>query len=326
MHSMPHPDFDDETIRRVDPGLFDHAVHDAFLWIVAGRLRNPPRIEQLGRPDDPDYFRLEMPAELADGDGWPWLSGSKIIEESGARDAAGARRLGRRRSLLRLHHLPTDRTVTFAAEHLTNARTASSAAQAARYLLPSPTSVAIIGTGRIAHHLAGAVDRLLQPEVLQATSRTAVRREAFAADLAGALRAELRLFADRADAVAGAEVVFAAVPADRPVLVPDELGAARVLVAVEGDPRVAMVAPELMATGPVVVDHLGQAEATGSWRAASLVTPARREGRPLTVADLATAPAIEGRPVVLLTGLAGLDLVAGLRLWQALAPAEAPRE
>ncbi len=107
-------------------------------------------------------------------------------------------------------------------------------------------------------------------------------------------------------------------PAAAPLLTADRVAGAEVVVAVEGDPRVRLFDPVLMAAGPVVVDEPTQARRSGSWPTDDRVAAALVDDRPATVAD-AAAGRLAGldRPVlVLLTGLAALDLAVGLAAWR----------
>ena len=317
------PNVPESQIGTVAPGLMDHAVRTAFESMAAGQLLNPPRIETLGRPGEPHYFRLEMPAMLLDERGHPLVESRKIIEESGAVDESGQRRLGARTARLELQHVPSGRSITLAAERITNHRTAAAAVWSLKWLLGDVERLAILGTGRIASEVATAADRLLRCGSIRAASRTPARCAAFLEGLPPALAARVTARADIDWALVGAEAVIAAVPAAEPLLTTERLAALRAAVAVEGDPRVSLLAPAVVADGPLVVDLVQQAEASGSLRGMDPIGYAMVAGRPATVADAAVgrlAGLAGSRPVVLLTGLAGLDLMVGWAIWRTLGP------
>lgn len=309
--------FTDEQLGRVPREVLWRAVDHVWRELAAGRMVNPPRTETVGRPGDPDFFRLEMPAELRGADG-VIAAGRKVIEEAGAVDQTGSRRLGQRTAQLVIEDRVTGRTATFAADHLTNVRTGAAAAWAARYLAGEVARVAVVGTGRVAREMALAADALLRPRELVATSRTAANRASFAEALAPLVRASLTATADLDHALRGAQVVLAAVPAPAPLLTAERVAGAQVVVAVEGDPRVRLFDPALMAAGPVVVDEPTQARRSGSWPADDRVATALVAGRPATVADAAAGrlPRLRRPVLVLLTGLAALDLAVGLAAWR----------
>ncbi len=295
------------------------AAHEALCALHAGLLDSPPRRETVGRPGDPDFFRLEMPAVLHDDAGSVLVRAVKVIEERGARDAAGARRLGERTAELRIEHLPSARRAILDAERLTNLRTAAAAVLAVRYLVPRPRSLALIGTGRVATEIALAAAALLQPASLRVTSRQPAHRAAFESRLRPHLGAVLTL-CEPATVLDGAEVAIAAVPAAEPVFTAANLAGVPVVVGVEGDPRVRLLASEVLATRPVLVDSLAQAARTGSLAAQAWRPVALPDGQPATLADYAAGAVTWDRSplAVVLTGLAALDLLVGWRAWQAL--------
>ncbi len=312
------------VIDALSPKLLDHAVRDAFLALAAGRLLNPPRTETVGRPGEPDFFRLTMPACLLDDTGTPWLEGCKLIEEHGARDESGQRQLGARTARLELRHLPSGQTLRLPADRLTDCRTAAAAVWSLRWLVGPVARLALIGTGRVASEVVLAAARLLDCRTIRAASRSAARCDEFAARLAGPFDGELAARPDIDWALDGAHAVIAAVPSPEPVLTASRVRLLRAVVAVEGDPRAVLLSPEVVAAGPLVVDQVGQAEASGSLQACGPPGYALIEGRPATVADAAAgrlADLADARPVVLLTGLAALDLMVGWAVWQAVADA-----
>ncbi len=199
--------FTDEQLGRVPREVLWRAVDHAWRELAAGRMVNPPRTETVGRLGDPDFFRLEMPAELRDADGVV-AAGRKVIEEASAVDQTGRRRLGQRTAHLVIADRVTGRTASFAADHLTNIRTGAAAAWAARYLAGEVPRVALLGTGRVAREMALAADALLRPRELVATSRDAAHRAAFAEALAPHLRASLTTTADLDHALRGAQVCW----------------------------------------------------------------------------------------------------------------------
>lgn len=302
------------------PNLIDHAVRNAFLALAAGQLLNPPRTETLGRPGDPDYFELVMPATLATPDGVPLVDGRKVIEESGSRDESGARRLGQRTARLELRHRPSGRRLLLPAERLTDRRTGAAAVWSLRWLLGEVPRLAVVGTGRVAAEVALAADRLLHCESIRAASRSAARCGEFAARLAPQVTGDLAARPDLDWALAGANAVIAAVPSPVPLMTASRLGSLQGAVAVEGDPRAVLLDHDVVAAGPLVVDHLAQAQASGSLRGAATVGYAMLDGRAATVADAAAGrlDLREARPVVLLTGLAAVDVMVGWAVWQAL--------
>jgi len=316
MYNVPQDGIDAQP-----PKLLDHAVRKAFESLAMGLVVNPPRQETLGREGDPDYFRLAMPATLLGDRGAPLVEAIKVIEEAGATDESGQRRLGERTARLELHHVPSGQRVVLPADALTDRRTAAAAVWSLRWLVGDLQRLAIIGTGRVAAEVALAADRLLSCEVIRAASRTAERCAAFESRLASKVSGELSAQPDVDWALDGAHAVIAAVPSPVPMLTAARIAPVRAAVAVEGDPRSVLLDADVVAAGPLVVDQVAQAAESGSLQRGGAVGYAMVDGRAATVADAAAgrlAHLRDSRPVVLLTGLAALDLMVGWAIWQAL--------
>lgn len=295
------------------------AVDQAYRMLGSGRIDNPPRTEAVGFGGDPEAFRLVLTARLLDSSGRAVLTGTKEIVELGGQDHGGARALGRRIATLTLRHEPTGEQVVLDADALTDQRTGAAAAWALQYLGVRPRRLAVIGTGRVAAQAARCAAELLQPEVIVATSRTAARREAFSARLRPELGDRLRVVETVDQALAGADAVIAAVPAAEPVLTTENTAGLAGIVAVEGDPRAVLLAPRLLLGKSLVADDPVQAARSGSLlgAAAAGVTPRWVElpDRVATLSDLALGRAA-GDGLVLLTGLAALDLILGAAVWR----------
>lgn len=263
-----------------------------------------------------------MPGRIDDPAGRPLLLGRKVIEEAGGRGPDGARILGRRSARLELRHVPTGLQTVLDADALTDFRTGAAAAWAAHYLAAHTAEAALLGTGRVARAAALACDHLLRPERIRAYSRTPERRAAFAEALRDRLRGRLELATSVPEAVRHSDLIIAAAPAADPLLTPELVAGADLVVAVEGDPRVALLAPELVRSGRLVPDDVAQAERSGSVAAvlARGEQPGwlRLTGRPATVADAAVGrlEAWRGAGVIVLsTGLAVVDLLVGAVVW-----------
>ncbi|MCC7493220.1 MAG: hypothetical protein IT204_12760 [Fimbriimonadaceae bacterium] len=310
----------DHNVRKALRRVVDAAVDEALRLIASGALRSLPRQQTLGRGDDADYFRLEMPALLAGPADQPWLEAVKVIEEAGDRDASGARRLGSRLAWLELWHRASGAAWRLEAADLTDARTGSAAVWAVRHLLGERVrSLALLGTGRVAAAVVQSAARLLPGVAVRVASRDPARCEAFARHWGAATGLALTAVAP-ADWVGEAVAAIAAVPAPTPCFDTTNTTTLAVAVAVEGDPRPHLVAPELLARGPVVVDSVEQAVASGSFRRAGAVAQALVDNRELLTADLAAGaePPLAQPVIVLQTGLAAVDLWVAWRLWQEL--------
>ena len=297
------------------------AVDRAFRLYGEGQLVNPPRVEVVEKREGMDYFRLEMPAT------WPGrYRARKIIEEYS--DVAQGR-LGQRRAFVRLEDLQRMRWVEIDANLLTDARTGAAGALGIRYLAGEQVpQVGILGTGRIARALAVAVDRLLTPEEIRVTSRSAANREKFIGEVGPLLDAALRPAGGLEECVSGSQAVLVAVPTRQPILGLELLDEQVCLAVMAGDSRTRQVEPAVLEQIGVVVDQLEQAQDSGEFRHAretgrcGRIALARdRVGEVLDIGDAACGrlDAAEPRPrLAYFTGLAVQDLCAAIMIYEAL--------
>ena len=292
-------------------GDFVRSCDEAFRLYGVGELINHPRELTLTQADGADVFRLSL-----SGCWTGILEGHKIIVE---RSDIRTGRLGDRTAAIELVLTDSEQTIHLDAETITNRRTGCAAALAARYLGPQNCrTVAIIGTGRVAESAALAVDLVIAPETIRATSRSREKRELFAEQIEASVEAELNMVETVEEAVFEAEVVVAAVPTPEPVLSNRMLRANAHLSVVAGDPRTVQLEKDILINRTVVVDHFDQTMASGEFVRYSESIPkvsfAEIEGKTATIGDAAL-----GRLEILktsgcvayFTGMAIQDLHAG---------------
>lgn len=293
------------------------ACRRAFELHGEGVIENPERVEEVKE----GYFRLEM---LAEWEGR--YRGRKVIEEW---SQVGSGRLGERRAVVELEDLRGGVRVVLDADHITDMRTGAAGALGVEYLARGPVRrVGILGTGRVAQVLARAVDELFGLERIQATSRSQKRREAFAAALGDQVEAELVMVESLAACAEGVDAVLTAVPTLRPILSGDMVGEIPVLVALGGDSRTRQLEQGVLEGFTVLVDHEGQAGASGEFKHAREIGCfddirfcRDGAGRVLTVDDAACgrlSTAVEWPRVVYLTGLAAQDLCAAAMVYEGM--------
>lgn len=286
----------DDALARYGTGRLVAAVGEVLTQLGTGAILNPPRTETLSPTG---LFRLEMPATLLDAAGRPWLTGAKILEEP----AGGHGRTAR----TELHDLRTGRRACLEANPLTDLRTGAAAVWALRWLHGEVGTLGLLGTGRVARWVARAAQQLLGITRLQVYSRSADKRERFAADVPDV---PVVLCESAEDACAGAAAVVAVAPVTQPLLTAARIPVGVTAVAIEGDPRVVLVDPALLLHRPLVVDREPQARASGSWLTL---------GADLAAVEIAQVAcgAVRVAPgaVVLFTGLAALDVALAARVW-----------
>ncbi|MEW6751048.1 MAG: hypothetical protein AB1505_08720 [Candidatus Latescibacterota bacterium] len=298
------------------------ACDRAFRLYGEGALVNPARREVLGPGEGAHRFHLEMHAE------WPGRYRVRKVIEEVSDVASGA--LGQRRALLTLQDLARLRQVSMEAGHITDMRTGAAAALGLRYLAGQPVRrVALLGAGRVGRAAGPALDSLFELEEIRLVSRRDVSARAYAHQIGPRLRARLRLAAGLADAVRGVDAIVTAVPTPSPILSLARVGEACVSV-VAGDPRTCQVEPEVLERLGVVVDHLEQARQSGDFLRAveegrcERVNLARaQDGRTLDMGDAACGRLPRGPQaprLAYLTGLAALDLMVAVGLYEALCP------
>jgi len=313
-----------DEVETLPPEEVAEIVDEALRALGRGDMRNLPREERVGTPDDPDYFRIELSAEWRDPAGGATWWCRRVIEESGARDASGRRALGHRTAQI---ELAKGRRVmaTLDADAITNLRAGAAAALGARYLMPErPVVLAVIGTGRIAREVVLIAPAVLPVDTIRVMSRQAAHREAFVDDVAPILPVWLESYATVEECVAGADVVVAAVPSEQPILrMADVSGAAHVSL-IAGDPRVVLADRALWETRACVPDESTQVERTGDvlrakhegW--ADRIRWATIDGRRATIADAALGRLDHLRgeqTMAVFTGMAALDLAMAHHMW-----------
>ena len=305
---------DDEISRMPIPAMVA-AVDGALRALGCGMIDNPPRSETVGRPDDPDFFQIDMQAAYL-GRGYRCR---KVIEEHGARDEAGNRLPGLRRTWIEFEDPVREARVTLDAEFITNVRTAIAALLGARYLLPEgrPVSLALIGTGRIAREVVRCAPNVIDVRWIRATSRNRERREAFASRMQEQVSVEIRAAESVSECVEDADVVIAAVPSSEPVLSFEECKGAGHISLVGGDPRVVLADRALWEQSAIVVDNPAQARKSGDLVRAfreqwfDSIRFARIGSDESTLADASLGrldERREERTMLLLTGIATFDL------------------
>ena len=252
---------DREVASYMTPEDFVNSCDEAFRLYEKGEMVNPPREESLLKEDGMEVFQLVLRAQ------WPGkYRGQKVIEE---RSDIKSGRLGHRMAKIELEDLSTGHRIFFDAEHITNMRTGAAGVLGAKYLCPCPVStVAILGTGRIATALALCADVVLKPEVIQVTSRKQVNREAFAEEVADRLMCKLIMTKSLETCVSGADAVLASVPTPKPVLDKDMLAKNVHISVLGGDGRTQQLEQALFLSRTVVPDHPTQVLNSGEFLSA----------------------------------------------------------
>ncbi|MDP6775228.1 MAG: NAD(P)-binding domain-containing protein, partial [Candidatus Latescibacteria bacterium] len=304
---------------------FVASCDEAFRLYGSGEMWNPERREEMRREGGLDDFRLELPAE------WPGRYRSrKVIEE---RSDVATGRLGHRTAVIELEDLRMGQRAVLDAGHITDMRTGAAGALGARYLARDPVStVAILGTGRIARALALCADLVLRPKEVRATSRHPANREAFEASVGPGVSAELRMTDSVQACVTGADVVLAAVPTPEPILMAGDVSEDTHLSVIGGDTRTAQLDLDLLCSRHVVVDHPEQAKRSGDFRRAESLGRLHEirlatgdHDRVLTIGDAAMGRAGHLRgtgAIAYFTGLGVQDLAAAAAAYEGITEVE----
>jgi alanine dehydrogenase len=293
------------------------ACRQAFERYGAGDISNPARVETVKDEGGTSHFRLDMPAL------WPGhFRCRKVIEEiSDARHG----HLGTRRAWIDLEDLADGTCVRLDAGHITDLRTGAAGALSLEYLAgPEIRRIAIVGTGRIARHLALACDTLFELHELRCTSRDADNRASFAAAMGPQLRCSmLNMTPSIESCLDGVDAVLTAVPTAQPILSTSLLRSIDTVIALAGDGRTRQLQPEILETHRVVVDVLGQAEKSGEFLHAESVGSRDRihlarasDGTVLTMGDAACGRLPESGGIAYLTGMAAQDLCAAAMIYK----------
>ena len=295
---------DEQILAAMTIADYVRSCDEAFRLYASGELTNLPCVESLIPGSDGDTLRLELAGEWAGR-----LRGRKIIVEHS--DAA-AGRLGERSAVLEVQ-LENGKSFRLDAESVTNHRTGAAAALGARYLAKSTCDVvAIVGTGRIAFSAAQAVDRVISPAVVRATSRSAENRHAFRDRAEPVLNAKLETVASIPDTVSEADVVIVAVPTPEPVLANTMLKHDTHVSVLAGDPRTVQLDSDILLGRPVVVDHFAQSLASGDFvRYSDQVSDVQfveLDSRPATVGDAAIGALERHRGVGCVTYFTGMAI------------------
>jgi len=297
-----------------------NACRRALQLYGEGALHNPPRSE--GVTDG--VFRLEMPCE------WPGhFRSRKIIEEV---SDPGSGRLGERLAYIDLEDLKRNTRVRLEADHITDMRTGASGALGLELLANGPLRrIGLVGTGRVARCLARAVDRLLSPDELRVTSRTAQSRTAFKDDMDQELGCSVVAVDSIEACLDGVDAALTAVPTPKPILDWPVVQQLPLLAVIGGDSRTRQLAPEVLHHARVVVDMESQAKKSGEFAHAlaeggyDAINFCRVDSGAIAhIGDAACgrlAPGGAGEPVPRLayfTGLAALDLFAAVAVYERL--------
>lgn len=317
MSSEPTPVSEAQAEALLSPALAVRSCREAFVQLAEGVLLNPARQEQIEERDGTSHFRLEMPSE------WPGRFRSRKIVEEESDVASG--RLGHRQAWIELDDLKQSRSWRFDAGHITDLRTGAAAALTLEALAPGARRLALIGTGRVAQVAARCAAHLLPLTEVRCTSRSAQRRVAFADALGTELGERLHMVASIDDCLQSVDAVITAVPTPTPILSLSHVEAIDAIVAVAGDGRTRQLAPEVLNSRPVVVDHEDQAWVSGEFRharqtgqEADIQLARRADGAALTVPHLVAGAPISPPCIGYLTGLAVQDLCITIALQESL--------
>ena len=302
------------------PAEYLDACSRALQLYGQGALLNPPRLE--GVQDG--VFRLEMPCE------WPGhFRARKVIEETSDPSTG---RLGARQAYIDLEDLSRDTQVRLEADHITDMRTGASGALGLHLLAAGPLRrIGLVGTGRVARCLARAVDRLLGPDELRVTSRTAQSRTAFASDMDQELGCAVVAVDSIAACLDGVDAALTAVPTPKPILDWPAVQRVPLLAVIGGDSRTRQLAPEVLHRAQVVVDMESQAKKSGEFAHAlaagdyDAINFCRVDSGAIAhIGDAAcgqlsfTEAGEQGPRLAYFTGLAALDLFAAVAVYERL--------
>ncbi len=148
---------------------------------------------------------------------------------------------------------------------LTALRTAATTALAARWLAsPAARAATVVGCGTQGRHHVRALARTLALEQVWLHDRVPARARALAAELRAELGLRVDAAADLGRAVRASQVCVTCTPARGPLLGPADVPRGLFLAAVGADSEDKQeLAPELLASATVVVDHLEQCATIG---------------------------------------------------------------
>jgi alanine dehydrogenase len=206
-------------------------------------------------------------------------------------------------------------------------RTGAAGALAVEFLTGRDVrSVGILGTGRIAFCLARACDHLFDLDELRCTSRSASKRDAFAAAITPYLRCPRLHMASSVEAcLEGVDATLTAVPTPTPIIGQAQLAHVDTIAIIAGDSRTQQLQPDVLESRRVVVDLLEQAYKSGEFRNAAsrgaierIALARSADGTVLTVADAACGRVTRGGGAAYLTGMAAQDLCAAAMVYERL--------
>jgi alanine dehydrogenase len=293
------------------------ACRQAFEGYGAGDIANPPRVETLKNEGGTSHFRLDMPAL------WPGhFRCRKVIEETAD---AGPGHLGTRHAWIDLEDLSDGTCIRLDAGHITDLRTGAAGALSLEYLAGAQLQrIAIVGTGRIAHHLALACDSLFDLRELRCTSRDAGNRANFAAALVPQLRcSKLNMTPSIESCLEGVDAVLTAVPTAQPILSSSLLRSIDTVIAIAGDGRTRQLQAEILETRRVIVDVPQQAEKSGEFLYAASTGNSDKirlarmpDDTVLTLGDAACGRLPGSGGVAYMTGMAAQDLCAAAMIYR----------
>jgi ornithine cyclodeaminase/alanine dehydrogenase-like protein (mu-crystallin family) len=297
------------------------ACDQAFRLYGQNQLLNPPRLENVQHTDKGDYFRLELPAE------WPDRFRCRKVIEEHSDVATGT--LGGRQALIHLEDLQNGKKIQIDADLLTDMRTGAAGALGLSYLAQRPiTRVGIVGTGRIARQLARALDEVFTLEALCVTSRKEESRNSFNLAMAPVLKSTLHMAPSLRQCIDGADALLLAVPTPRPIITREDLHSDLLLAVIGGDSRTRQLAPDILETMPLMVDHLEQAKQSGEFlwaleqnRFRQIRFSRTQNGEVIHIGDAACGRLDEAdeRPrLAYFTGMGIQDLCAAVAVYQAI--------
>lgn len=296
----------EEVERLVDLDDLRAAVHTALIRAAAGTVR------------DAGILHLDLGADRGDlhvkG---AWLEGSPVfaIKLAGAFPGAVATGAPLQQGVSLVLDARTGRlrAVIDDGGLLTDLRTAAAVAVVAERLGPACVPVlGLLGAGVQAHETLRALLRVRRPDEVRVWARTPERANAFARE-----HQDLHVVAvpSPAEAAAGASVVVTCTPSRAPLLGPEDVGAAALVVAVGADtPGKGELQPELLhAAAIVAADDVTHARHAGELQHAPEVA-----AEPLGTLLAASSGRRAGLTIVDLTGLGAQDAAAAELLLGAL--------
>jgi ornithine cyclodeaminase/alanine dehydrogenase len=188
---------DDEIRRAMESVKYIDGLERMLARPDSGALRLPPRLT-IDDSRSGGFLRL-MPCVAYDT-GYAGFKAMNMHPEHGVR------------YMIMLISLEDGRVVALLdADWITAYRTAATAAIAVRHLAPTNSEVVtVIGSGTQARALLEATAQTLTPRQVLVHSPTAENRERFAAEVGTRLRLQVEPVADRATALAAADVVLSA--------------------------------------------------------------------------------------------------------------------